>query len=138
MYDKAVHLGFIREEIRKAAEKSFSCRKWTMSILSVSALIFSAGKIPPDNYITGSLALTMLALILSFWYQDAESERERRKLAKLYDRVRLEDVSSDYDMSTEEFDTKVDGEFPIMFTVKLSFIYLPLFSFVYSVLKHLK
>ena len=138
-YDKVVHLSFIRDEIKNAAENSLSCKKWVLTLLSAMIVVCSTEKIPSGNNIMLTLASTMFIMICSFWYLDAEYERRRMKLEKLYDYVCIEDDSSLlYDISTEKFRDKVSGEIPIMLSFRNSVIYIPLLVLVYSVIKYLE
>ena len=141
-YDKVAHLGFIREAIKGAAERSLSCKRWSLATLPVMAVIFSSIKIPAGNNINDVIvifAIIMLMLIVGLWYLDAYNEHERRMLERLYEHVCEDDTSvSQYEMSARDFWQEVDGDLRIMFSFRWYIVYMPLAMLVYKVSRLLK
>jgi hypothetical protein len=149
-------LDLIQEVIKRMANNSFQVKTWMITGLSAVAalkgeLLFQAST--PDNYNWAGLGLTlsMLVIIVGFWYLDAFFLRTEQLYRKLYQWVvthRSETSAYLYDLNTFQrkvgenernilAETKSIGELMFSKTL-LVFFAIPLVPTLLLLVYHLK
>ena len=138
-YDRVAHLGFIMEAINRTKEAFSNCKKLALMLFFTSSLLpnIITTNVTFNDKIISFLTIVIIWIICVLWYLDAGYMRQEQLYFKLYDAVRLDEgnLISPYDMSLSSFEREVDSVLHIMRSSNIRYIYIPLFSTVFYIIK---
>ena len=101
MEAKIKHLEFIQDAINRMAHNSFLLKGWSVTV--VGALLTLSLKEMGLKYLVVSITV-----LLFFWLLDSYYLSRERLFIKLYNKIRMSDAATDFNMGTQEFNGEVN------------------------------